>query len=106
MKQIDKTHAQQAEIGQGAAANQLITDQTEILKLMKAPPFSQGAQLAPHGRAKIKVTVIDQPWRARKDAVVRLAVGLNQSIHGAIHSRETSAMLAPELTRRHSPRAP
>ena len=87
MKQVDEADAGQAQVGQCTAADQLIADYSEVLKLMKAPPFGQRPQASPHGRAEVKIAVIDLPGRSGKDAVMRLAVGLNQSIHRSIHSR-------------------
>jgi hypothetical protein len=56
-------------------------------------------QLAAHGQAQIKITVIDQPRRGGKDALVWLAVGLNQSVHGgtSLKGKHENASAEAEL---------
>ncbi|MCY1554216.1 hypothetical protein D9M68_907740 [compost metagenome] len=87
MEEIDEADAHQAQVGQGAAADQLVAEQAEVLELVEAPPLGQRTQAPPHGRAEIEVAVIDEARRRVEDAVTRLAVGLDQLVH-ADRSRE------------------
>src|SRR3989338_6963286 len=81
MEQVDEADTGQAQVGQGAAAYQLIADQAEILELVEGPALVPGAEAPAHGRAEIEIAVIDGAGGGRKKAVVRLAVGLNQLVH-------------------------
>src|SRR5690606_18920345 len=81
MKQIDETDSHQAQVGQRTAANQLVADQPEILELVETAPFGQCAQTTAHRRAEVEVPVIDVFRRSLEEAVMRLAIGLNQSLH-------------------------
>ena len=95
MEEIDKADTGQAQIGQGATANQRFTDQTEVLKLVKPPPFRQTPQRTPHGRTEVEITVIDVRRRSDKLAVMGLAIGLDQLVHPAPLTMTGAAMLAP-----------
>ncbi|MDT4890321.1 hypothetical protein FQZ97_1271480 [compost metagenome] len=82
MEEIDEADTHQAQVGQRTAANQLVADQAEVLELVEAPPLGKCPETAPHGRAEVEVAVVDEARRSGKDAEMRLAVGLDQLVHG------------------------
>src|SRR3989338_10129141 len=111
MEQVDEADTGQAQVGQGAAAYQLIADQAEILELVEGPALVPGAEAPAHGRAEIEIAVIDGAGGGRKKAVVRLAVGLNQLVHlvssyGSRLALGNRRILAPAHPAPQSPAAP
>ncbi|MNF57190.1 hypothetical protein D3C84_387070 [compost metagenome] len=88
MEKVDEADAHQAQVGQGAAADQFVADQAEVLELVEAPPLGKRPESTPHGRTEVEVTVIDEARRAGKYAVVRLAVSLDQLVHADRSWRE------------------
>ena len=82
LEQVDEAHPQQAEIGQRTTTDQLVADQPEILELMETPPACQGAQTPPHGTTQVVIAVVDLRGRHIEHPQTRLAIGLDQRLHG------------------------